>query len=184
MKNKRKVLVGAGVVLSALAVQSAPLVGKAVGKVVGRAVAREATELAAERAATEGATRTMNSALAGVSAKQLMGAGVGVGVAAAIPLGTYKLSDGRQELDKARAEAIRTESAAVTREMAKDPALVRHVIEARSADQKGALDRLTMGIERMLPWLSGLIGGGCLLFLFGFLLRAIGYVRNCQKENV
>ena len=88
-----------GVILSAVAVQAAPLVDKAVGTAVEKAVARELAGEVAEAGVQAVATRTMSSALAGLSARKAIGIGVGVGTATALPIAAHELSDGKQEVD-------------------------------------------------------------------------------------
>jgi len=173
-----RLVVAIGLGLAAAASHCAPLIGKAVGEAVERAVAREVAEATAKQSLETGAGRTMSSALASVTAKQLMGAGVGTGVAVAVPIAAFKLSDGQQEVDKARAEAIRKTSEAAVREIPKHPELVRQTIEAVDGGEGSPLARIGRWFDRALPWLCGVVGLGCLLYLAGFLLRALAYVRR------
>lgn len=152
-----------------MAVNAVPLVGRAVGTVIARSAAHEAAETATVGALKTGAKRAMGSSLRNVSAKKLMGAGVAVGTAIAIP----RLAEGSQSVQKARADAIRSTSEAAVREMPNNPELVAQVLPTLASSSDSTIDHVLLWFSRILLWVCGFMGLGILICLVGYLRRAV-----------
>lgn len=170
-----------GVILSAVAVQAAPFVGKAVGTAAEKAVARELAEEVAEAGGKAVATRTMSSALAGLSARKAIGIGVGVGTAAALPIAAHELSDGEQEVDKARADVMRQIGEATAKAISNHPELARKTyIDLNEGAQGGlgGIEKAIWNVVHLIAWGIGLVVA---LYLGGVLVKALGFVRREVK---
>lgn len=178
-KDQKTMVVMAGLALLTATTDAVPLVGKAVGRKVVREVAQEA----AERTLAKGAARTMSSALAGASGKTLLGAGAGLGAAVAVPVGTYKLTDGRQSVDKAHAETIRESGKLAKEAVSEHPELACEVLATMNEGSMSPLDRMMRGAERALPWIGGVIGVVSCPFLAGFALKGVVYMRRALVES-
>lgn len=170
-----------GVILSAVAVQAAPFVGKAVGTAVEKAVARELAGEVAEAGVKAVATRTMSSALAGLSARKAIGIGVGVGTAAALPVAAHELSDGVQEVAKGRADVIRQIGEATAKAISNHPELDRKTyIDLNEGTQGGfgCVEKTIWNMVHLIAWGIGLVVA---LYLGGALVKALGFVRREVK---
>ena len=170
-----------GVILSAVAVQAAPFVGKAVGTAVEKAVARELAGEVAEAGVKAVATRTMSSALAGLSARKAIGIGVGVGTAAALPVAAHELSDGVQEVAKGRADVIRQIGEATAKALSNHPELARKTyIDLNEGTQGGfgCVEKTIWNMVHLIAWGIGLVVA---LYLGGALVKALGFVRREVK---
>ena len=170
-----------GVILSAVAVQAAPLVGKAVGTAVEKAVARELAGEVAEAGVQAVATRTMSSALAGLSARKAIGIGMGVGTAAALPIAAHELSDGVQEVAKGRADVIRQIGEATAKAISNHPELARKTyIDLNEGTQGGfgCVEKTIWNMVHLIAWGIGLVVA---LYLGGALVKALGFVRREVK---
>ena len=170
-----------GVILSAVAVQAAPFVGKAVGTAVEKAVARELAGEVAEAGVKAVATRTMSSALAGLSARKAIGIGVGVGTAAALPVAAHELSDGVQEVAKGRADVIRQIGEATAKAISNHPELARKTyIDLNEGTQGGfgCVEKTIWNMVHLIAWGIGLVVA---LYLGGALVKALGFVRREVK---
>ena len=170
-----------GVILSAVAVQAAPFVGKAVGTAVEKAVARELAGEVAEAGVKAVATRTMSSALAGLSARKAIGIGVGVGTAAALPVAAHELSDGVQEGAKGRADVIRQIGEATAKAISNHPELARKTyIDLNEGTQGGfgCVEKTIWNMVHLIAWGIGLVVA---LYLGGALVKALGFVRREVK---
>ena len=169
------------VILSAVAVQAAPFVGKAVGTAVEKAVARELAGEVAEAGVKAVATRTMSSALAGLSARKAIGIGVGVGTAAALPVAAHELSDGVQEVAKGRADVIRQIGEATAKAISNHPELARKTyIDLNEGTQGGfgCVEKTIWNMVHLIAWGIGLVVA---LYLGGALVKALGFVRREVK---
>lgn len=170
-----------GVILSAVAMQAAPFVGKAVGTAVEKAVARELAGEVAEAGVKAVATRTMSSALAGLSARKAIGIGVGVGTAAALPVAAHELSDGVQEVAKGRADVIRQIGEATAKAISNHPELARKTyIDLNEGTQGGfgCVEKTIWNMVHLIAWGIGLVVA---LYLGGALVKALGFVRREVK---
>lgn len=170
-----------GVILSAVAVQAAPLVDKAVGTAVEKAVARELAGEVAEAGGKAVATRTMSSALAGLSARKAIGIGVGVGTAAALPIAAHELSDGEQEVDKARADVMRQIGEATAKAITNHPELAKETYAAINEGAQGGSGGVKKKIWNMVHLIAWGIGLVAALYLGGALVKALGFVRREVK---
>lgn len=167
-----------GVILVAVAVQAAPFAGKAVGAAVEKAVARELAEEVVEAGVKTATTRTMSSALAGLSAKTAIGIGVGVGAAAALPVTAHELSDGAQEVSKARADAIRKTSEAAAKVIPEHPELVGETYDKMNEWAQGGFGGIEKKIWSMIHVIAWGVGLVALLYLVGVLIRAFRFARQ------
>ena len=166
-----------GVILSAVAVQAAPFVGKAVGTAVEKAVARELAGEVAEAGVKAVATRTMSSALA----RKAIGIGVGVGTAAALPVAAHELSDGAQEVDKARADVMRQIGEATAKAITNHPELAKETYAAINEGAQGGsggVEKKIWNMVHLIAWGVGLVAA---LYLGGALVKALGFVRREVK---
>ena len=171
-----------GVIMAAVAVQAAPFVGKAVGTAVEKVVARQLAEKVAEAGVKAATTRAMSSALAGLTARKAIGIGVGVGAAAALPVAAHELSDGAQEVAKARADAIRKTSEAAAKAIPEHPELVGETYGKMNEGEQGGFGGLEMKIWNMVHWITWGIGIVAAIYLGGTLIRAFGFIRREVKK--
>lgn len=167
-----------GVILATVAVQAAPFVSKAVGTAVEKAVVQEIAEEAAEAGVKAVTTRTMSSALAGLTARKAIGIGVGLGAVVALPVAAHELSDGAQEVAKARADAIRKTGEAAAKVIPEHPELVGQMYDKMNEGAQGGfcgIERKIWGMVHVIAWGVGLVA---LLYLGGVLIRAFLFVRQ------
>ena len=154
------------------------LVSRPLGTAVEKAVARELAEEVAEAGVKAAATRTMSSALAGLTARKAMGIGVGVGAAAALPVAAHELSDGAQEVDMARADAIRKTSEAAAKVIPEHPELVGETYGKMNEGAQsgfGGIEKKIWSMVHVITWGVGLVA---LLYLGGVLARAFRFARQ------